>query len=293
MGTVTEIGWADSTPNFWVGCTKVGDACRDCYAVPIAANLGVGWGDAASRHRTSAQQWRAPLRWNAMRDRGQTHMVVNGEAVPVPLWMFGNSLSDFFDNHPDVAPWREEAWTKVIRPTTLLRWLLLTKRVPNVLKMLPADWDGGRNYRHVTIIASVCNQAELDRDLPRLVALKAHGVRSVGLSIEPQLGPVSIIGCPEARELDWIISGGESAHLMPPRRYSLAWPRVLIKESRTLAIPYFHKQLGSLAFDGEHRIRTRHRAGADPSEWPADLRAQEMPRVYDQEPVSISQPTLL
>ena len=141
MGTVTEIGWADSTPNFWVGCTKVGDACENCYAIPIAANLGVGWGDAASRHRTSAQQWRAPLRWNAMRDRGQTHMVVNGEAVPVPLWMFGNSLSDFFDNHPDVAPWREEAWTKVIRPTTLLRWLLLTKRVPNVLKMLPADWD--------------------------------------------------------------------------------------------------------------------------------------------------------
>jgi len=288
MGAVTEIGWADSTTNFWIGCTKVSDACQDCYAIPIAANLGVGWGDAAPRHRTSEQESHAPLRWNAMHDRGQTHMIVNRKSVPVPVWVFGNSLSDFFDNLPDVAPWREEAWTKVIRPTTLLRWLLLTKRLPNALRMLPKDWDEGRNYRHVTIIASVSNQAEFDRDLPRLVALKAHGVRAVGFSIEPQLGPVSIIGSPEARELDWIISGGESAHLMPPRKYLLAWARLLVPECRMLAIPYFHKQLGSLAFDGERRIRTRHRAGADPSEWPADLRVQEWPRVYDQEPTSIA-----
>jgi len=75
--------------------------------------------------------------------------------------------------------------------------------------MLPADWDGGRNYRHVSIVASVYNQAEFDRDLPRLIALKSHGVRCVGLSIEPQLGPISIIGCPEARLLDWVINGGD------------------------------------------------------------------------------------
>jgi len=111
MGAVTEIGWADSTTNFWIGCTKVSDACKDCYAVPIAANLGVGWGDDAPRHRTSEELWRAPLRWNAMHDRGQIHMIHEGKSVPVPLRIFSNSLSDFFDNHPDVAPWREEAWT--------------------------------------------------------------------------------------------------------------------------------------------------------------------------------------
>jgi hypothetical protein len=32
---------------------------------------------------------------------------------------------------------------------------------------------------------------------------------------------------------------------------------------------------------------------ADPNEWPADLRVQEMPRVYDNEEARISQPTLL
>src|SRR5262249_8677910 len=203
MAAVTEIGWADSTTNFWIGCTKVSDACKNCYAIPIADRMGIGWGDDAPRHRTGEEIWNAPLRWHRMHDRGQTHMIVKGGSVPVPLWVFGNSLSDFFDNHPDVAPWREEAWTTRIRPTTLLRWILLTKRIPNVPKMLPADWDHGRNSRHVGIVASVCNQDEFARDVPRLVALKALGVRWVGLSIEPQLAPVSIIGNTEARELDW------------------------------------------------------------------------------------------
>src|SRR5262249_51867496 len=158
MAATTKIGWADSTPNFWIGCTKVSDACRDCYAIRIAANMGVRWGDEAPRHRTSDGHWNDPLRWHRMHDRGQTHMVVKGKPVPVPLWVFGNSLSDFFDNHPDVAPWREEAWTKVVRATPLLRWIFLTKRIPNVPKMLPPDWDQGRNYPHVGIVASVGNQ---------------------------------------------------------------------------------------------------------------------------------------
>ena len=103
---------------------------------------------------------------------------------------------------------------------------------------------------------------------------------------------VPVLGT-EARHLDWIITGGESAHLMPPRKYFVAWPRLLIKECRTLQIPLFVKQLGSLAFDGERRIGTKHSAGADPDEWPTDLRVQQWPHVYDAEQSLVSQPTML
>jgi protein gp37 len=293
MGATTKIAWADGSTNFWMGCTKVGPCCENCYAIPIAAGMGVEWGPDVPRRPTSDELWRAPLRWNRMHDGGQTEMIVKGKSEPVPLWIFGNSLSDFFDNHPDVAPWRDEAWTTVVRPTTLLRWIFLTKRVPNVPKMLPADWDQGRNYPHVGIIASVGTQAEFDRDIPRLVALKALGVRWVGGSIEPQLGPVSIIGCPGARLLDWVITGGESTQLMPARKYFLAWPRLLVPQCRVLQVPLFVKQIGSLAFDGERRLRTKHPAGADPVEWPADLRVQQWPRVHENEQRSVSQPTFL
>src|SRR5262249_1819786 len=148
MGATTKIGWAHASQNFWIGCSKASDACRDCYAIPIAADMRppVEWGADVPRKRTSDENWNNPLRWQRMHDRGQTHMILRGKSEPVPLWIFGNSLSDFFDNHPDVAEWREEARTTVIRPTTLLRWIFLTKRVPNVSKMLPRNWDQGRNY---------------------------------------------------------------------------------------------------------------------------------------------------
>jgi protein gp37 len=290
MAATTEIAWADGTVNFWIGCSKVSPACQDCYAIPIASDMGIGWGDDAPRHRTSEGLWNAPLHWHAMRDRGLTHMTLRGARVPIPLWVFGNSLSDFFDNQ--VLPyWRKDAWTTRIRPTSLLRWILLTKRVSNVLRMLPRDWNGGRNYRHVGIVASIGDQNEFDRDLPRLIALKAHGVRWIGVSIEPQLGPVSITG-DDARMIDWIITGGESAHAMS-RKFDLAWPRLLIEQCPMFGIPLFVKQLGSAAFDGARRFHTRHSAGADASEWPPDLRVQQMPRVFDHEEARINQPRFL
>jgi protein gp37 len=83
-----------------------------------------------------------------------------------------------------------------------------------------------------------------------LLALKAHGVRWVGLSIEPQIGPISIPDTKEARQLDWIIGGGESQHAQPARRYQTEWAELLIEQCRILGIPYFQKQLGSFAFHG-------------------------------------------
>ena len=192
------------------------------------------------------------------------------------------SLGDFFDN---VVPkeWREEAWA-VIKNTPRLRWQIVTKRLPLVRKMLPEDWNGGRGYEHVGIIATVVDQDELVRDLPRLVALKSIGVRWIGLSIEPQLGLVTLANHPDAKKLDWIIGGGESKQgHEEPRPYYMWWAEVLIAECHRLGIPYFQKQVGSLAFlKPEKRLRTKHPRGEDPTEWPPHIRVRQMPRIYDE-----------
>jgi protein gp37 len=292
MAEKTKIAWADATANFWIGCATVSPACENCYAIPIAAAMGVAWGDDGPRHRTGEDNWRKGPRWNAMHDRGQTLMMVEGKPERVPKWVFPNSLSDFFDNHPDMPAWRAEAW-QVIRRCALLNWIILTKRIPNVLKMLPADWNGGRDYRHVGIVASVGDQMELDRDLPRLVALKTHGVHWVGLSIEPQLEPISLPNTAEARNLDWIVSGGESQQgKEPARRYDMEWASQLIVQCHVLGIRYFHKQVGSNAFHDGKRFRTKDRAGADDSEWPEHLRVQQLPTIYGDDERLVSQPTL-
>lgn len=110
--------------------------------------------------------------------------------------------------------------------------------------------------------------------------------------------------------LNWVIVGGESGQGARP--FDVAWARSTIKQCREAGVACFVKQLGARPVwcnacqnrgamlgrnlgvvecpecggDGSvfHEpgtspsLRLRDRAGADPSEWPEDLRVQEFPR---------------
>ena len=71
--------------------------------------------------------------------------------------------------------------------------------------------------------------------------------------------------------LDWIIFGGESDQGSPARYCNVEWIRDGIQQCRARGITPFVKQLGSHDFQG------RDKAGADPEEWPFDLRVREFP----------------
>lgn len=78
--------------------------------------------------------------------------------------------------------------------------------------------------------------------------------------------------------LDWIIVGGESGPGARP--FDLAWARSTIEQCRTAGVACFVKQLGAAPVDpgnGLAWLALRHRKGANPSEWPEDLRVREMP----------------
>lgn len=187
MAETTKISWCDATFNPWIGCTKVsvspsGGACDFCYAERDnkLRKWVAGWGQGVPRHRT--KDWDKVRRW----DR---RAAVTGKRPRV----FCASLADVFDNEVP-EEWRTDLWA-LIRETPHLHWMLLTKRIGNVEKMLPADWGDDYNhaYRHVGIMISVCNQYEADRDVWRLVKLKAiHHVRWIGISAEPLLGSMNL-----------------------------------------------------------------------------------------------------
>lgn len=97
---------------------------------------------------------------------------------------------------------------------------------------------------------------------------------------------------PIARPLDWAIIGGESGH--KARRMPLDTVRRLMGQLQPYGIATFVKQLGARATDAENGIaghtldvphearplislRLADRAGADPAEWPARYRVQELP----------------
>jgi len=182
MSTETKIEWTDSTWNPWIGCGKVSPGCDNCYAEVStpARTMKVIWGVTAERVRTSVHNWNLPKRWNSQH---KVFFEKHGRRQRV----FCASLADVFDKAAP-AEWRLDIWN-VIDATPELDYLLLTKRIGNVEKMVPLRWlQPGGWPKNVRIGISVVNQEEADRDIPKLLALGCPNF----LSMEPLLGPVNL-----------------------------------------------------------------------------------------------------
>ncbi|MBP7548708.1 MAG: DUF5131 family protein [Gemmatimonadaceae bacterium] len=292
MAEETGIAWTRSTFNGWVGCQKIGPGCDNCYAEAQDRRWGNDrWGPHAIRTRTSPAYWRKPFGWNA-------HAAASGQFWPV----FCSSLADVFDNAVPQA-WRDDLWA-LIRATPHLTWQLVTKRIGNAARMLPADW--GEGYPNVWLLSTIVTQNEADRDIPKLLCTPA---RTRGLSMEPLLEAVTLTAlsntaglaegqpylnalggyawaadppdyydtCTVGGKLDWIIVGGESMQGGACRPFDLAWARALRGECYDANVAFFMKQTGSLVFDHERPISRSRGPGADPAKWEHWLRVRQFP----------------
>jgi protein gp37 len=256
VGAATKIEWCDHTFNPWWGCTEVSPLCDHCYAMMLDVRWfkGVHWGAAAPRRYFGNAHWRAPLKWDHLaRAQGGRNRV------------FCASMADVFDKEVDQAL-RDRLWS-LVRETPNLDWVILTKRIGNAPKMLPADWGAG--YPNVWLLVSV-DQVALERDTPKLLAISAaiHGV-----SIEPQLAPVCLGEF--AQGLEWVIVGGESG--AGARPFHLEWARLLIAECAASGTAIFVQKMGCKPFEHGKPLRLNDYAGGDMMEWPADLRVRQFP----------------
>lgn len=255
MSENSKIEWTDHTFNPWEGCQKVGPGCDHCYAetrnARFAGGTAINWGPGAPRRRTSAANWRKPLAWNANHD---AFFAEHGRRQRV----FCASLADVFDNAVSVQ-WRYDL-LRLIMDTPNLDWLLLTKRIGNAAGMLEQamraltiqreGW--ADNYLpNVWIGATIVNQAEADRDIPKLLEVPAR-VRF--LSMEPLLGPVefsnvsrrsdavTVLGQRALGGIDWVIVGGESGTGARPMHPD--WARSLRDQCAAAGVPFLFKQWG-------------------------------------------------
>lgn len=227
MGANTRIEWAHDTFNPVIGCTKISAGCDHCYAEAFARRFGItNWGPDGVRQRTSAANWSKPRAWNRQ-------AAAAGERRRV----FCASLADVFDTRWPAGA-RRELWT-LIAETPALDWLLLTKRPQNIERMLPADWNRDRGYRHVWLGISAESQAHYDVRWPVLAAVPAW-LRF--LSYEPALGPLEDLQPAGTPPPDWIIAGGESG--AGARAPEPVWFRQLAFDCGRLRIPFFLKQWG-------------------------------------------------
>lgn len=299
MAAKSKIEWlADPTGrpgatwNIVAGCTRANEECDRCYAMHMARRFdrpGM-WGEGLTRLPMVPG---ADVDWS-----GVVRPLVKPLEAPL-TWIRGRrvfvcSTSDLF--HPKVPYTHIAAAFGVMAAARQHQFLVLTKRPQNALDFFRWIGDGGNaNIRCMELAANRVNprfdlsheaiwplpnvhvgvsagsQERFDRFVPILGRIPA-AVRWV--SIEPQIERVRIsAGSP----VDWVVTGGESGSRARP--YDMDWARSLIADCRAAEIPIFVKQLG----------RNPHRGGvpflppltgkgADPREWPPDLRVQEYPR---------------
>lgn len=278
MGETTGIAWTKSTWNPWQGCLKISPGCKLCYMYRDKARYGQ---DPRVVVRSKPPTFNKPLSWKE------------------PGLVFTCSWSDWFIEQADA--WRDEAWD-IVRRTPHLTYQILTKRPENIAARLPKDW--GRGYTNVWLGVSVEEQRYADERIPLLLQIPAT-LRF--LSVEPQLGTVNLKrwlrferygdgrgmggGLSTGAAIDWVIQGGESG--AESRPFSLAWARDLRDQCAAAGVAYFFKQAGANVFnegvgllDDDDpgaidvvRVKLKDRAGADPAEWPEDLRVQCFPEV--------------
>lgn len=277
MAKDTKIEWATHTFNPWVGCTKVSPACDHCYAERWANRCGmVKWGAHESRVRTSVSNWKQPLKWNRKAQIEQSawdgfkksnpgltdeQLIADGFIKPKRPRVFCASLADVFDN---AVPneWRADLFA-LIAATPNLYWLLLTKRIGNAENMLlHAIGDSFYpHYENVWLGITVCNQAEADRDIPKLLKIPAT---KRFLSVEPMLGEIDLSEFTDKNRvggIDWVICGGESGS-KDSRPMQKAWVRYLFQQCCNAGVPFFFKQWGDFAPDDDGNMQRVGKARA-------------------------------
>ncbi|MGG1598509.1 DUF5131 family protein [Paenibacillus naphthalenovorans] len=278
MGDKSSIEWTDATWNPVVGCTRVSEGCRNCYAYELHDR----------RHRAHTAGKKLPEQY--AKPFKEVQLFPDRLAQPFhwkrPRRIFVNSLSDLFhDDVPDDFIW---SVFEIMAQSPQHTFQVLTKRPQRMAELL-----AGRYWRNlgtpdrpffariikgehragdvpflpnVWLGVSVENQRAADERIPLLLQTPA-AVRF--LSCEPLLGPLNLARVePKDRNdviinslageyyvpftildnrprIDWVIVGGESGPNARPIHPD--WVRDIRNQCQKAGVSFFFKQWGEWA----------------------------------------------
>lgn len=257
----TKISWCDHTFNAWIGCTKINDACKFCYAESHDNRFynESHWGPKTNRLITSDKYWNQPINWNKA-----------AGLANIKQRVFCSSLSDVFEDHPQVKDTRKRLF-ELIEKTPNLIWMLLTKRPANIQGMIPLDWLPsleGKVPDNVRFGLSIGNQVQFDELWPEMEQAMYNLNAPYFLSMEPLLGHVDFAAFDESvvhqnkpmgrsRLLPtYIIVGGESGHKARPMH--IAWVRHIKSQCELYGIKFHFKQWGEWQLGSDSLSRNNY-----------------------------------
>lgn len=278
MAENTNIEWADATLNFWMGCTRCSEGCRNCYAETMLQ----------SRYKLKLWGPKAPRRLVASTDATLRKIQKRVGAGDISknstkgLMVFVNDFADVFEDYDGplvvgkgmeplftdeecqlftqsvlssrcrpgtaatIADVRPHIW-EVIEQNPSIIFQLLTKRPENIMHMVPDSWKNGFPA-NVWIGTSVEDQQSAEKRIPLLLQVPAP-VRF--LSCEPLIGQVDFTVTDDElgaqwnllkMGIHWVICGGESGRNARPMNPD--WARLLRDQCVSAGVPFFFKQWG-------------------------------------------------
>lgn len=252
--SATKIDWCDTVWNPVVGCSKVSEGCRNCYAERFARRN-------ASNPKT-AYKYAPVAKWDGS-------VFFDEKALEAPLhWrkprrVFVNSMGDLC--HENVRfEWVHEVMD-TMKKYPQHTFYMLTKRPENMVgfveKVCAMERLGYAKgfWSHVWLGVSVENQETADERIPEL--LKIPGFRKF-ISVEPMLGNIIVNDTPcyetyehvvtpsvkrvyhkaALEEISWVICGGETGPGARPMHPDNV--RSLRDQCAEAGVPFFFKSWG-------------------------------------------------
>jgi protein gp37 len=269
MGAKTGIEWTDSTWNPFMGCSRVSEGCRHCYAERFARRLeskpnyagltqivngaAVWSGDLKEG---SGDTWDAPFHWKKPRN------------------IFVNSMSDLFHPKARLAGWISRVLA-VVALAPRHRFQVLTKRPELMLEFFQQFYSAEEWAESLSTLRDEDDIPLFGENAECAIANAINGVLGDGhnvgwpmrnlwlgvsdegnqhqrldllqqtpaakrfVSFEPlifDLGKVNL------EHIDWVICGGESGPGARPMHTD--WARSLRDQCVAAGVPFFFKQWG-------------------------------------------------
>lgn len=233
MATNSTIEWTETTWNPVVGCTKVSEGCRNCYAERMAKRLAAMAEGAVERGEDPGRKANYQ---EAVSRRGWSGQVVTDESAlqdpfrwRQPRVVFVNSMSDLF--HAEVPELFIRKLFDVMAACPQHTFQVLTKR-PERAAAVAGSLPWPNNVWMGTSVerADVRGRIELLRKIPAKVRF---------ISAEPLIGP---IGRVSLRGIHWVIVGGESGPGARPMDEN--WVRDIRDRCNAADVAFFFKQWG-------------------------------------------------
>jgi protein gp37 len=213
----TDIAWTDYSYNFWKGCAKVSEGCRNCWAERVMTRFG-----------HTEEDWTVE-NIDANLDVYDEDPAEELASVEEGRWVFTPSSSD------PCLPWLDK--------DDLLDWLHGLWRNPQHCYQVLTKWGAEEKGRPIPPLpdnAMLGVSCESRRRTYRIDWLREQDANMKFVSFEPL---VERIGYVDLSGIDWIIVGGESHRDEDERReMKPVWATELHEQAREQDVAFFFKQ---------------------------------------------------